>query len=116
MNLIIIFFIAMEHLGEGALLLLAPEIHAIRLGHDGLILSYLLGIFNIELGVACLLAACRRTSDWAVRASLLFHIASFAVYAFDVFIAEDSGYAISSFGFMMLVHLVTGMWVFVSFL
>eukprot|EP01063_Lacrimia_lanifica_P006818 TRINITY_DN14290_c0_g1_i2.p2 TRINITY_DN14290_c0_g1~~TRINITY_DN14290_c0_g1_i2.p2 ORF type:complete len:151 (+),score=42.74 TRINITY_DN14290_c0_g1_i2:30-482(+) len=102
--------VAFFHAVEAVLTLGWPSVYAPAAGVDGIILCRLLGVLNVLLGAACLHAVARpRRGARAIRAaSFGFHLACTAVFLWDVGVA--SGVALSSFGFMMLVHSTCTVW------
>ena len=111
---VVLWFVGLVHLGEGCLVLARPAVYAVRLGHDGVVLSRVFGILSALLGAACINYAVRRALPWVVHATLWTNLTCATVFASDVFLSQDSGYTRSSFGFMMLVHFVCFMWTLVT--
>eukprot|EP01059_Diplonema_ambulator_P032393 TRINITY_DN6333_c0_g1_i1.p1 TRINITY_DN6333_c0_g1~~TRINITY_DN6333_c0_g1_i1.p1 ORF type:complete len:120 (+),score=22.52 TRINITY_DN6333_c0_g1_i1:521-880(+) len=110
----IMFFIGVLHILEGGFLVVAPDTYAVRLGHDGRVLAHLVSVIHVMQGALCISCLFFKRGVWVVYNSIMLHAACSLVYAYDVFVDPNSSYSKSSFGFMMLCHIVAAMWCLVS--
>eukprot|EP01062_Namystynia_karyoxenos_P064260 TRINITY_DN57184_c0_g1_i1.p1 TRINITY_DN57184_c0_g1~~TRINITY_DN57184_c0_g1_i1.p1 ORF type:complete len:154 (+),score=36.44 TRINITY_DN57184_c0_g1_i1:82-543(+) len=106
---------AATQLLEAALLIAWPDTYAVRLGHDGRCLARLFGALSLLAAWGTVQAAFGGGTH-GYRHAIGLHAAAAATFAYDVFLDPDSSYSRSSFGFMMLVHMLSAAWMAVALL